>query len=88
MTRSLPVLLAAALTIPFSPATAQQPVEQQESPNFFDLSITPQYQRLSRDGGHNGNYEVDFVGLTTLRRGAAGTRGWRGGGSTTGPGRG
>ena len=72
MTRSLPVLLAAALTIPFSPATAQQPVEQQESPNFFDLSITPQYQGLSRDGGHNGNYEVDFVGLTTLRQGAAG----------------
>lgn len=38
-------------------------------PDFLDLSITPQYQSLDRDGGHSGNYEVDFIGLWTLRRG-------------------
>ena len=38
-------------------------------PDFLDLSVTPQYQSLHRDGGHNGNYEVDFIGLWTLRQG-------------------
>jgi len=38
-------------------------------PDFIDLSANPQYQSLVREGGHNGNNEIDFIGLITLRQG-------------------
>ncbi|SLN23776.1 Carbohydrate-selective porin, OprB family [Pseudoruegeria aquimaris] len=46
--------------------------EQTDIPDYLELSLTPQYQSLSRDGGHNGNYELDFMGLKTLRQGGEG----------------
>lgn len=63
----------AALTVPIlfcaAMAAAQQQIDAPGTPDFIELSLTPQYQALSRDGGHNGNYELDFIGLVTLRPG-------------------
>lgn len=52
------------------PALAEKFEDQPEAPDFVTVAVTPQYQRLTRLGERHGNYELDFIGLISLRRGA------------------
>lgn len=45
--------------------------DTENNPNtedFVEVAVTPQFQQSLRSGNSTGNYELDFLGLQTLRR--------------------
>ena len=64
----LPVLLF-ALGSTGSALAKMSDTDDPELPDFLLLSFAPQYQALQRYEGRNGNYELNFIGVKTLRQG-------------------